>query len=148
MLKNKNLVIFVLFCLCGFQGGGRQRYSDRRERLLKILSHKKRTSGVSSSATNNGTSQFPTTSADQASDDKQIGQQTLDEIMNYIEGKRTNSVCHKKAAKKARQKERKVIAFFFFPFPLPKQMLPSLTLDKTHFMYRHERMKGLSVLIR
>ncbi|KAB7499587.1 hypothetical protein Anas_02051 [Armadillidium nasatum] len=89
-------------------GGGRQRYSDRRERLLKILSHKKRTTGVSSSATNNETSQFSTTSADQTSNDKQIGQQTLDEIMNYIEGKRTSSVCHKKAAKKARQKERKL----------------------------------------
>ncbi|XP_071549950.1 uncharacterized protein [Panulirus ornatus] len=105
------------------QGGGRQKYSDRRDRLLQILSRKKK--ARSCSAVSCSSSAVPTNTTTQSSagmsapatssvlatkgSSTPLGGQNIDKILDYIEGNHTDEAKHaKKAAKKARQKQKKM----------------------------------------
>ncbi|KAK7086881.1 hypothetical protein SK128_020948 [Halocaridina rubra] len=100
------------------QDGGRQKYSDRRDRLLQILSRKKKarsaTSGMSTPSTHSSTavSEVPTlcTSVPTSKDaNTPLGGQNINEILDFIEGNQVDEAKHaKKAAKKARQKLKRM----------------------------------------
>ncbi|XP_063590623.1 uncharacterized protein LOC134767543 [Penaeus indicus] len=95
------------------QGGGRQKYSDRRERLLKILSRKKnaRNNAVcpNTTAANAVTAASDTTEVPTSTGGTPLGGQNIDKIMDYIEGNQTDEAKRaKKAAKKARQRQKKL----------------------------------------
>ena len=106
-------------CLDVIQGGGRQKYSDRRDRLLQILSRKKKarsSSAMSSSGssvnTNVSASQGPSSASASRGRELPMGGQNIDKIMDFIEGNQLDEAKHaKKAAKKARQKQKKVLMF-------------------------------------
>lgn len=100
------------------QGGGRQKYSDRRDRLLQILSRKKKArscSAISSSGssinTNASAPQGPASNPPCSGRGREppLGGQNIDKIMDFIEGNQLDEAKHaKKAAKKARQKQKKM----------------------------------------
>ncbi|ROT72165.1 hypothetical protein C7M84_009454 [Penaeus vannamei] len=95
------------------QGGGRQKYSDRRERLLKILSRKKnaRNNAVcpNTSSANAVTAASDSTEVPTSTGGTPLGGQNIDKIMDYIEGNQTDEAKRaKKAAKKARQRQKKL----------------------------------------
>ncbi|XP_066960239.1 uncharacterized protein [Macrobrachium rosenbergii] len=101
------------------QDGGRQKYSDRRDRLLQILSRKKKarnslisgtstatahTTAAVSGVPSNGSS-VPTSKGGSTP----LGGQNINKILDFIEGNQIDEAKHaKKAAKKARQKQKKM----------------------------------------
>ncbi|XP_053651343.2 uncharacterized protein [Cherax quadricarinatus] len=105
------------------QGGGRQKYSDRRDRLLQILSRKKKArscSAVSCSASTVSTNTHTPTPAavptpatpgvpTTKGGSTPLGGQNIDKILDFIEGNHMDEAKHaKKAAKKARQRQKKM----------------------------------------
>ncbi|KAG7174533.1 protein FAM193A-like, partial [Homarus americanus] len=101
-------------------GGGRQKYSDRRDRLLQILSRKKKARSCSAISCSAGTtsSNTPTPAAvptpvtsgvpTTKGGSTPLGGQNIDKILDFIEGNHTDEAKHaKKAAKKARQRQKK-----------------------------------------
>ncbi|XP_042885934.1 uncharacterized protein LOC122262074 isoform X2 [Penaeus japonicus] len=94
------------------QGGGRQKYSDRRERLLKILSRKKNARNAvcpNSAAANAVAAASESAEIPTSTGGTPLGGQNIDKIMDYIEGNQTDEAKRaKKAAKKARQRQKKL----------------------------------------
>ena len=83
------------------QSGGRQRYTDRRDRLLRILNQKK--SAQCSNSTSNSTTSCTTTSSTPS-----VASKDIDSIVSYIEGGSSHEKQPKKANKKQKQRVRKM----------------------------------------